>query len=126
MADKPNGNHRKDNTLQDQPGPLVDAVLRRCKVCEWEGEVIEPADANPDCPWCHGPTERKATLATSTGVVASGDKNPHAAALGRLGGLKGGRARAEALTPSQRRRIASRAAKARWDKKKDSDEKDGK
>ena len=42
------------------------------------------------------------------------DKNPHAVALGRLGGLKGGAARAKKLTPEQRREIARRAAEARW------------
>lgn len=36
--------------------------------------------------------------------------------LGRAGGLKGGRARAKALTPEQRREIAQRAAAARWKK----------
>jgi hypothetical protein len=41
-------------------------------------------------------------------------KNPHAVELGRLGGLKGGRARAEALSPEQRRKIARKAAQARW------------
>jgi hypothetical protein len=41
-------------------------------------------------------------------------KNPHAVALGRLGGKKGGRARAEKLSSSRRRKIASLAAKARW------------
>jgi hypothetical protein len=41
-------------------------------------------------------------------------KDPAAVALGRKGGLKGGKARAESLTPAQRRRIASKAAKARW------------
>ena len=41
-------------------------------------------------------------------------KNPDAAALGRLGGLKGGRARAAALSPEQRRKIARKAARARW------------
>jgi hypothetical protein len=41
-------------------------------------------------------------------------KNPHAVALGRLGGLKGGRARAEALSPEQRREIARKAAQTRW------------
>ena len=45
-------------------------------------------------------------------------KNPHAVALGRLGGLKGGpkggRARAAALSPSRRRQIARDAARARW------------
>jgi hypothetical protein len=42
------------------------------------------------------------------------DKNPHAVVLGRLGGMKGGAARAKKLTPEQRREIARRAAKARW------------
>jgi len=41
-------------------------------------------------------------------------KNPAAVALGRLGGLKGGKARAEKLSPEQRKEIARRAAHARW------------
>ncbi len=45
-------------------------------------------------------------------------KNPAAVALGRLGGLKGGKARAKSLTPKKRSAIAKKAAKARWDKKK--------
>jgi len=45
-------------------------------------------------------------------------KNPHAVALGRLGGLKGGKARAEKLAPKQRRLIAIKAATARWKKEK--------
>jgi len=44
------------------------------------------------------------------------DKNPHAVALGRLGGKKGGAARAKKLTPEQRREIARQAAAARWRK----------
>ena len=52
------------------------------------------------------------------GATPSGSKNPHAAALGRLGGLKGGRARAAALTPEERHTIACKAARARWHKKK--------
>lgn len=43
-------------------------------------------------------------------------KNPAAVALGKLGGVKGGKARAARLTPEQRREIAQRAAKARWGK----------
>ena len=41
-------------------------------------------------------------------------KNPHAVALGRLGGQKGGKARAKKLSKDQRRRIAVLAAKKRW------------
>jgi len=44
-------------------------------------------------------------------------KNPAAVALGRLGGLKGGKARAEKMTPEQRSEIARIAASARWRKK---------
>lgn len=45
-------------------------------------------------------------------------KNPAAQALGRLGGLKGGKARAAALTSEQRKATAIKAAEARWGKKK--------
>ena len=41
-------------------------------------------------------------------------KNPAAVALGRLGGLKGGKARAKSLTPDQRQAIAKKAARKRW------------
>ena len=41
-------------------------------------------------------------------------KNPAAVALGRLGGAKGGKARAKALSPAKRRAIAQKAARARW------------
>jgi hypothetical protein len=44
-------------------------------------------------------------------------KNPAAVALGRLGGLKGGKARAESLTAKKRKEIAQKAAKTRWAKK---------
>lgn len=45
------------------------------------------------------------------------EKNPAAVALGRLGGRKGGKARAAKLTPEQRSEIAKRAAAARWSPK---------
>lgn len=48
---------------------------------------------------------------------ANSAKNPAAVALGRLGGLKGGKARAEKLSASARKRIATKAAVARWSKK---------
>lgn len=43
-------------------------------------------------------------------------KNPAAVALGRKGGLKGGKARAAKMTPEQRTESAKRAAAARWAK----------
>lgn len=52
----------------------------------------------------------------ATGTAADPDegKNPAAVALGRLGGQKGGQARAVNLTPERRREIARKAALARW------------
>jgi hypothetical protein len=44
------------------------------------------------------------------------EKNPAAVALGRLGGLKGGVARAKKLTAEERSEIAKKAAAARWKK----------
>lgn len=46
---------------------------------------------------------------------SSGDlKNPNAVALGRLGGKKGGEARAKKLSPQRRKEIARIAANTRW------------
>ena len=53
----------------------------------------------------NGPTSKEST------------KNPHAVALGRLGGQKGGKARAEKLTSEQRSEIARKAVQARWAKR---------
>lgn len=48
--------------------------------------------------------------------TAPPEKNPAAVALGKLGGLKGGKARAAALTKKERSEIARVAASARWKK----------
>ena len=45
-------------------------------------------------------------------------KNPAAVTLGRMGGLKGGIARADALTAEERTAIAKTAASVRWRQKK--------
>jgi len=45
-------------------------------------------------------------------------KNPHAVALGRMGGSKGGKTRAAKLSPEERSASAKKAALARWAKKK--------
>jgi hypothetical protein len=45
-------------------------------------------------------------------------KNPAAVALGKLGGRKGGRARAAKLSAERKKEIAQQAAKARWAKVK--------
>lgn len=45
-------------------------------------------------------------------------KNPAAVALGKLGGTKGGKARAAKLSPAKRKAIAKKAAIARWNQAK--------
>lgn len=67
-------------------------------------------------------------LAKLIGDIATGQiedktddgKNPAAVDLGRLGGKKGGRARAASLTVKQRSNAAKKAALARWARKRDS------
>jgi hypothetical protein len=60
-------------------------------------------------------------VAEATGEIEPTDpdegKDPAAVALGRKGGLKGGRARAERMTPVQRSEAARKAAEARWRKR---------
>ena len=61
----------------------------------------------------------QAATGQTEAVPTESGKNPAAVALGRLGGLKGGKARADALSPTKRAQIAKKAAKARWGKKGD-------
>jgi hypothetical protein len=56
--------------------------------------------------------------ATEEPLIEHEKKNPHAVALGRLGGRRGGKARAERLAPAKRTEIARAAARARWAKPK--------
>ena|SRR5438034_11530945 len=96
--------------------PAMRLVRRRCLVCDAEQELVEPTGADgigPPCTSCGAPTERTAVLRDR--LVP---KNANAVALGRLGGLKGGPARAEALTPHRRREIARQAILTRWKRAK--------
>ena len=54
--------------------------------------------------------------ATETPAEKPHEKNPAAVALGHLGGIKGGPARAASLSATKRKQIAKRAAEARWKK----------
>jgi hypothetical protein len=53
---------------------------------------------------------------TEANPSADDNRNPAAVALGRLGGLKGGKARAAKLSPAERKTIARKAAAKRWSK----------
>jgi hypothetical protein len=98
--------------------PSLQLVRRKCRVCEWEGVLVETPDTVTACPWCHAPTKRAVIVSHIEGLEDPHGKNPYAAALGRLGGLKGGHARAKRLTSQERSAIARKAARARWGKKR--------
>jgi hypothetical protein len=49
-------------------------------------------------------------------------KNPHAVALGKIGGAKGGKVRAAKLSPERRSEIARKAVLARWAKRKNQEQ----
>jgi hypothetical protein len=96
------------------PRAVICTVQRRCLVCDFVQQQIEPEETDiigPPCTRCHAPTELIQVL---TRRAVAHEPNHHAAALGRLGGLKGGPARAAALSPKRRREIAITAARARW------------
>ncbi len=59
-------------------------------------------------------TDPNVLAAAIVRAATNGHKNPAAVALGRMGGLKGGKARAESLSAKRRTEIARQAAKTRW------------
>jgi hypothetical protein len=69
-------------------------------------EILNAVTGELPCHASPNPTKRKALPPA---------KNPAAVALGRLGGLKGGKARADKLSDKRRSEIARKAAKARWE-----------
>jgi len=104
-----------ETTNKPQPSTL-NFVRRRCLACDAERDLLEPEGTEAigtPCATCGAPTERFVILREQ--LVP---KNAHAVAMGRLGGLKGGPARAAALTAQRRRDIARRAVLARWGHRK--------
>jgi hypothetical protein len=102
------------SSMGNHPATYEALARRRCLVCDLTEEVWEPQgtdEIGAPCSRCHAPTERLAIVERRRAIAGV---NPHAAALGRLGGLKGGPARAAKLTPRRRRAIARAAARARW------------
>lgn len=87
---------KKIKLAKKQPKPLGNPVKRAAKAKK--APVVEVNDVIPD-------------------IHVESGKNPAAVALGRLGGLKGGKARAEKLTSDRRQEIAQLAANKRWGKK---------
>jgi len=74
--------------------------------------AVPPADGGVhETPWA---VKRLIAWITDTSPRVPSMKDPVAVELGRRGGLKGGRARAAKLSPTERAAIARRAARARW------------
>jgi hypothetical protein len=69
-----------------------------------------PADINQLAHWIG----EQATQEKPASIKPTKEKNPAAVALGRLGGLRGGPARAKKLSSKKRKEIARKAANARW------------
>ena len=91
-------------TTRDQPGNLAERAMHTVST----GEARDVQDAR----MVVQSGERKAARK----VGQERKKNPAAVALGRLGGAKGGPARAAKLTAEQRKEIAQKAAAKRWRK----------
>ena len=72
-------------------------------------EILQAITGEPS-----GTTSVKKATKEKPAKKAQPAKNPAAVALGRLGGLKGGKARMAKLSPKRRADIARKAAKARW------------
>lgn len=70
---------------------------------------------SPDTADPNGEQVHQEEVAAGAKIVAK-EKNPAAVALGRQGGMKGGRARAEKLSAASRTEIARKAASTRWKK----------
>jgi len=81
-------------------------ICERCELrnAQQGGDYCKECDERLD----NGPAQR----------LLDRSKDPAAVALGRKGGLKGGKARAASLSPEKRSEIASKAAKARWNPNK--------
>lgn len=98
--------------------------------------MISTGDAMRWNPWHHGIMPKRSTpkrdfMEVARGIVeqAIGEqmdgkplpepepdtRNPHAVALGTMGGRKGGRSRAKKLSPAKRKAIAKKGAAARWE-----------
>jgi hypothetical protein len=105
--------------------PPTDAQMKAKAIARWNNEGGAPASGDvsvrkrPKRP--RDPNQlAKRIVDIATGEAEDRDpddgKDPAAVALGREGGLKGGKARASKLTPEQRAEIARKAAQSRWGK----------
>jgi hypothetical protein len=86
-------------------------IARRCDLCGWTREEVEPRAQMVACPLCYAPSK---VVQQYVLVPLVPGKNAVAAVLSRLGASKGGKMRAQRLSGTRRREIARKAAIARW------------
>jgi hypothetical protein len=119
MPDRPRKRPRDLNSLAasivgDATDETPDEYTYRVEWSDHDNEWVGLCPELPSLSWLD-PDKSKA-LAGITRLVRDviAGKDPAAIALGRKGGLKGGKARSDKLTAQQRSQIAKRAASARW------------
>ena len=97
----------------DATDEAPDEYTYRVEWSDADNEWVGLCDQLPSLSWLD-PDKARALAGIERLVRNVAGKDPAAVALGRKGGLKGGKARAQKLTPEQRSEIAKRAARARW------------
>jgi hypothetical protein len=111
IMQKRSSKKRRQPDYQQIARKVLDAVSP-----EAEPKAIKPTTKKPPRPKNKQDAE-DIDRAASEGMVQPRGKNPAAVELGRLGGLKGGKARAAKLSPAKRKAIAKKAAAKRWGNK---------
>ena len=81
------------------------------------GKGKRPRDPNQLAKWIVDQSTNDAPEAPALPVAAPVDLSAYMAAIGRKGGQIGGKRRLKTMTKEQRRKVAAKAAKARWGKK---------
>jgi hypothetical protein len=84
-------------------------------------EATEEREPNPSPTPVIAPNVLTVTPETPSPSAPAPSKNSAAVALGRLGGLKGGPARAKSLSDDRKKEIAKKGASARWKDRKHTD-----
>ncbi len=83
------------------------------------GKGKRPRDPNQLAKWIvdQSTSEAPAEIAPAEAVAAPVNLSEYMAAIGRKGGQIGGKRRLKTMTKEQRRKVAAKAARARWKKR---------
>jgi hypothetical protein len=81
------------------------------------GKGKRPRDSNQLAKWIVEQSTADSSPAESPAATVPSDLSAYMSAMGRKGGQVGGKRRLVTMTPTQRKKVAAKAAKARWGKK---------